>query len=129
MSARGLVIIAGISLLLTCCVATPPTEEKLVGTWGSRAYGDTLKEANQKPKPGEAFSQFVYKSDHTYVASRTDDPKTVTGTWRIEGDYLVQRVNGSSKEERTFILQLTNSKLVFISIFGTEGHWWRMGTF
>jgi hypothetical protein len=101
----------------------------LVGTWVMRGSGATLEEVNSRPKPGEPIAKFEYSADHTYVASRSDEKKTVTGTWRIDGDYLVERSNGSSKDERTFILRLTDTKLVFSSIYGTEGHWWRLGTF
>jgi hypothetical protein len=122
-------VAATISLVFHGCTTPPMAESKLVGTWVSRGIGATLEEANARPKPGEAVSKFVYYTDHTYVASRTGQKKTVHGTWRIEGDYLVERANGSSEDQRTFILQLTDTKLVFSGVYGTEGHWWRWGTF
>ena len=115
--------------MLTCCTATPPTERRLVGTWVSRASGATPEDVNARPRPGDATAKFIYYPDHTYVASRSDQKATVAGTWRIEGDYLVERVNGTSKEQRTGILRLSKTKLIFIGFEGSEGHWWRLGTF
>ena len=130
MRAHVLSITAWLSLLFTC-YATPPTlEQKLVGTWVTPAITVTPPGKDAKPpKPGEPVAKFVYNADHTYVASRSDLKEAVTGTWRIEGDYLITKpAEGHSKEERTFILRLTASKLIF-SGAGTEGHWWRLGTF
>jgi hypothetical protein len=125
LSARISLVAAGMLLVFTSCAAAPPMERTLVGTWVSCEYG--LGES--PPKPGEPIAKFVYKPDHTYVASISGKSATVTGKWRIEGDYLVERVDRSSKEERTFILQLTANKLVFTGVSGTKGHWWRLGTF
>jgi hypothetical protein len=101
-------------------------EQRLVGTWVIRAGGRTLAENNERPKPGEAVTKFVYSSDHRFISSWSADQTTVTGTWKIEGDFLIQHFNGSSRVERTRILRLTNTDLVFTDGHGTEGHWWRL---
>src|SRR5438045_3367870 len=108
MSARVLAITAGVSVLLSCSTTGPSVERNLVGTWISCRYGW----CESRPKPGEVTIKCVYKPDHTYVASSSDKPDIVTGTWKIEGDDLVQRVDRSSEEQRTSILLVTDSKLV-----------------
>jgi hypothetical protein len=130
MRAHVLSITAWLSLLFTC-YATPPTlEQKLVGTWVTPAITMTPPGKDAKPpKPGEPVAKFVYNADHTYVASRSDQKATVTGTWKIESNYLITKsAKWLSKEERTLILRLTDRKLIF-SDGQIEGHWWRSGTF
>ena len=130
MRAHVLVITIWLSFLFTC-YATPPTlEQKLVGTWVTPAISEIPPGKNSKPpKPGEAVARFVYNADHTYIASRSDLKETVTGTWRIESNYLITKpAKWRSKEERTLILRLTDKKLIF-SDGQIEGHWWRMGSF
>ena len=128
MRAYVLLITVWLSLLFTC-YATPQTlEQKLVGSWVTPAISVTPPGKNSKPpKAGEAVARFVYNADHTYVASRSDLKETVTGTWRIEGNYLITKsAKLFSKEERTLILQLTDKKLIFTD-GQIEGHWWRVG--
>lgn len=94
----------------------------LIGTWKL----DTMKFENFEfpeeylPLVQERYQQmkdstlFIFNEDRTYFSSGVNAESH--GTWRItsDGKYILVRIKGSEKEEKSKIKSISNSKLIMI---------------
>jgi len=85
----------------------------IIGTWTNKVeYGRT---------------SYIYNTDKSYVYEY-DDGKTNVGTWRIEGEMLIQTEKGDDYEHVSEIMSLNEEELVLLMMERYQSTYLRLGS-